>query len=1001
MPLQPQLFTVNVGSLRTDVDPRSLQPSVTPLDPRMLSPHSGVLELVNCVMTQTGAVVKRNGNVTQPLTFGPAATWQLATYRNSLIALGKVGNTPIARWSPTENVWSLQSDFFSNKGANRGPIITSKMNIAQSGLSATVPDCAISNNYIALTFEQIFSNIGGQTAQLIIDPVTGATIVSMTNAVTGIRPRVLLVNGFFIFICILSSGSISFTKIDATTGNQIGTVFAALSPHATNPLMDAIATGADTITVAYLHTDNTVHGINYTVSTATASATFQYTDNAGNSMPHPIAGIGLTSLSWVQQFFATTPILLVSDGSTGTIGHRFGNGVTSNATVDTVFVVQNYRNCTGWTVNATDYNVLLDLNAGGSAYLNSVSGATLVSGVVTFTNAIFPRLQLNSRPWKGPDGEVYAVFNFDSVTQPMNFLLRIPSTFVSSPPISTIPVARMQTYTSNGKTERQGALSSLLSFGSGAIVPLISRVRLESAAGQQFFDTGVNLYKFGFNDTIGPAKEAAGSLFTGGGFLREYDGYSYFEPAFHLYPEGVAAPTFSVGGGLVPGNTYNWIVVFRYIDAQGRIIRSSPSAAIQATVPGGDGTASFASIPTARVTSMFGQSLQIELYRTTNGGTTFYRVASTSNSLSAQTVSMTDAVSDANLVSGELLYTTGGVLAAQPANAVFALEQFDQRLVGIDAEDRSLIRMTSQFVDGVAPVWNENLAVRINNNFGDANALAVMDDKLIIFFANAIYYINGVGPDATGSGNYNSPQLIAVGDGVAANQVQSVVTTSDGVYFISARGICILTRGLQVQYIGQPMQTYMQNFVCTGAALMPDVTRIRWFSAAGTTIVYDYVHNIWGIFTGQPTSTAVNWNGLPVVADATGTNLYIESPGTYLERGAQFAQIITLPWLVLAGLRGYQRFYKVQGIGACADAATPIGVTFTYDFDPTTAHQQNVTPSTLWDWEARPARQWATALKLSIKETAPAGQGFTMNGVSLLYGVQPGLLPIAKTKRAV
>jgi hypothetical protein len=661
----------------------------------------------------------------------------------------------------------------------------------------------------------------------------------------------------------------------------------------------------------------------------------------------------------------------------------------------------NVRNVTGWTTAATDFAVLFE-TTGANGWLSKVNAGLSVGGVIT-TGIWHRGIVLRSKPLSSADGGIYVICAYDSTTQPMYVLMPVSADPVSN--VYPIAAARFQTWSASGKTEKASYLSTLLTYQGGIIYPSVYRQRLETAAGVTYFDYGLSLKIFAFNDpALDAPNEAHGCLWTPGGILHCFDGVRYHEHTWHTYPEGLSVAYSNVGGnGLVAGAVYNWIAVYRWINAQGQIVRSVPSAPLQSTVTGGNNTATV-TIPNARLTSIHDVTPQIELYRTAALGTAYFRVGNTQNNYSAATDNaIVDGVSDVNLSNGEALYAQpGGVLASQPPPPTSIVNVYDRRLWCVDAEDRTLLAFTNQFVDGVCAAFNETLGIRIADQYGDITQLATMDDKHVVFKEGAIYVINGIGPDTSGNGSYNPPQLICIGDGVARSQARSVIATNLGVFFLASRGICCLTRGLQVQFIGQPMQAYIAGFVCTGVVQMPDVNQIRWFSDNGTTIVYDYLHQVWGIHTNQSTIAVVLWNGLPVMADSQ-INLWLETAGTYLDRNFAFAQKVTLPNLSLAGLRGFERLYRVQGIGSCANATTTIGVNFVYDFDPSTAHEQNVTPRTLWDWEARPAKQTATTVKLTIRDllAGPVGPGFVMNGVTLIYGQKTGLRPVAKTQRAV
>lgn len=995
MALEKTPFTVTVAGLRTDIDEH------------LLPPNAGVLELENAVMSQTGAVSKRPGSPAMTNNLAPTGTmsptWQLGTHGQTLLSLGKVGSPPLAKYSPTLDLWENLS---AGAAPTRGPISVGVMPYAGGANQANNPDIALSGNYVANTFEYSLST--NLSYEQIIDGQTGKVIAQATPA--GVNPKVLCVNGAFVFIWVdPSSHNITFDKWVVanlgTTSAPTQTTVAASAFAGSDPYIDVQQLTSDKIIVVYSKSDGHVWSVDYTVSTATAGSLVQLRDSGGSSIQSS------QCLGWLQQSFATGPALIIADSGSGVKVHNFnvsGSAVVATAGLSTTIdagATTNIRNVTGWTTGATDFVVLFE-TTGTNPWQSFITASLKVGASVT--KGVWHRgLILRSKPVTNtPDGQVYIVCGYDSTTQPLYVLMPVSS----DPVTNTYPIAaaRFRTWSAGGKTEKASCLPSLLAYGSGAIYPAVYKTRLESASGSIYFDYGLAIETFSFNDTtLSRPKEANGCLWAPGGVLHAYDGSRFHEHIFHTYPEGLSV-TFSNtgGGGLNPGDTHEWIAVYRWINAQGQIVRSAPSAPVKATVTGGNNTA-LVNVPNCRLTSIHDISPQIELYRIQNGGVTYYhtkdsRFPYTENVYQASTDNqIQDTTSDADLVSGELLYAQpGGVLASQPPPPVISVDVFDDRLWGIHAEDKTLLVYTQQFVDGQAASFNEALGLRIRDQYGDLTATAVMGSTFLTFKEKAIAAVVGQGPDTSGRGGYNQPQLVVIGDGVASTAVKSIIVTTEGVYFISARGLCLLSPGLQVDVLS-PFQQYLPSFVCTGAVHLPQYNQIRWFSSGGTTLVWDYLHKISGIHTGQPTNSAKSWQNTVVTTDATGANRYKEVPGTFTDRGAQYALKVTFPWLLLAGLKGYVRLYRLMGIGSAPNGSIPMNIIFTFDFDPSTAHTQTVTPTVLWDWEARPAKPLASAFKITFVEASPNGAGPVIVGFTCVYGVKKGLKPVNKAHRAV
>jgi hypothetical protein len=165
-------------------------------------------------------------------------------------------------------------------------------------------------------------------------------------------------------------------------------------------------------------------------------------------------------------------------------------------------------------------------------------------------------------------------------------------------------------------------------------------------------------------------------------------------------------------------------------------------------------------------------------------------------------------------------------------------------------------------------------------------ALAPMDDKIIIFKQNAIYYINGAGPDNLGStavgcslGNYSQPTFIT--SVVGCTNQQSIVLTPRGLMFQSDKGIWLLGLDLSTEYIGAPVEAYNSSTV-TSAFVIPQTNFVLFTLSSGITLMYDYFYGQWGEFINVPAISATLYQGLHTYINKFG-QVFQENPGVYLD----------------------------------------------------------------------------------------------------------------------
>ncbi len=151
-----------------------------------------------------------------------------------------------------------------------------------------------------------------------------------------------------------------------------------------------------------------------------------------------------------------------------------------------------------------------------------------------------------------------------------------------------------------------------------------------------------------------------------------------------------------------------------------------------------------------------------------------------------------------------------------PPTSVMTL--FKSRLFLVDAEDKNLLWYSKQVIEST-PVEMSDLftlfvapTIGAQGNTGPITALSSMDDKLIIFKKNAIYYLVGVGPDNTGASNdFSDPVFVT--STVGCDEQNSIVFTPNGLQFQSDKGIWLLGRDLSTTYIGSPVEESNASYV--------------------------------------------------------------------------------------------------------------------------------------------------------------------------------------------
>lgn len=430
-------------------------------------------------------------------------------------------------------------------------------------------------------------------------------------------------------------------------------------------------------------------------------------------------------------------------------------------------------------------------------------------------------------------------------------------------------------------------------------------------------------------------------------------------------------------------------------------------------------------VPTLRLTYKVSPNpVRVVGYRWSTAQQTYYQFTSitspTSNSTTTDYVTIADTNSDAQILGQTLLYTTGGVVENIAAPASIASALYKNRVFLVDAEDQNLLWYSKQVIEGVPVEMSDLFTLYIaptsgaQGSTGPITALSAMDDKLIIFKQDAIYYLTGTGPDNTGAGNdFSDPVFVTSSVGCA--NPSSIVLMPNGIMFQSDKGIWLLSRDLSTSYIGSDVDSYNSKTVMS-AETIPGTNQVRFILDNSITLMFDYFYNQWGTFSNINAISATLYQGNHTYLNQYG-QVYQEAPGTYLDGSRPVLMSFKTGWINIAGLQGYERFYFMYLLG---NYYTPfkLNVALAYDYNSGPSQGVIVTPDnyspnwggdTLWGsgtawggpgkiFEARvfPKVQKCEAFQISITEIfdasfgVMAGQGLTLSGLNLIVGTKRG-----------
>lgn len=517
-----------------------------------------------------------------------------------------------------------------------------------------------------------------------------------------------------------------------------------------------------------------------------------------------------------------------------------------------------------------------------------------------------------------------------------------------------------------------------------------------------------------------------------GGVPSGYDGQTVAEYGFAYEPDtSICTVTGAAGGALTTNSTYRYLLVYEWYFADGSVDRSSPSnPAVPLTLNTVANTRAQIVVPNLQMSNKakdIGQirRVAIVVYRTTAGGSTYYRqtaidvpTSNMSDPGSATKTAFNDDLADSVLVTRPFIYTTGGVISnVIPPSSGFAAA-IDNRVWLANTEDDS-IWFSRFLVDGEAPGFNDTFVIPpFDRALGRVQAVAPLDEKKILFKTDAIYVVLGQGPSDTGAGDtYSTPARIP--SEVGCIEPRSIVATPEGLMFQSRSGIYLLTRSLTVVPVGKQIEDTLGAHAVVAATLVPELNCVRFAidTTDATVLEYDLFHGnasspVWTVHryydqtlgAANTIAAATWWNGYWTYINSNGRT-YSETFTAWTDTCGAQVVYVPMAWttapLSLTTRQDYQRVWHVSILG---DRYTDHDLTITVrsDDDVDSTATRTFTTTDIGTWlryqpQIHVVRQKCEAVTVGFADATPTstvvgnGRGATLSSVAIEFGVKPGL----------
>jgi len=446
-----------------------------------------------------------------------------------------------------------------------------------------------------------------------------------------------------------------------------------------------------------------------------------------------------------------------------------------------------------------------------------------------------------------------------------------------------------------------------------------------SIGGQVFYLHQLNSYAIQIPDDFNFQGFPRGAFYFGFGKLYELTRNTISEQGFFAFPQISIGAT--AGGGTIAAGKYLYAAHYEWTNGNGELVRSAVSEVLYTLAAGAASIDVFVTPP-----AFFSNKTNavVRIFRSTVNGRVLFSEANIAIS-NPWPLKYVDSYADTDLEKNEIIYTNGGVLQDFPFPAITSFTAFDNSIYAIDENNRNQIFISKTNSPGFALSLIAEASIQVETTDGPCTFLAKMDDKLIIFKKNTLYFTSGQGPSNVGAGStLFPPQFIT--SPVGCNQPNSIVVFPNGIIFKSQKGIWQLDRSLNVRYIGADVEAY-NDLTISSAELLSDKNKVKFTTLEGIILVYDYYYNTWNIetYSSGIVDTAIS-NNIFTTIDLNGV-ISAENDTINQRNNKNYSMRFTTGWVKLAGLIGFQRLYKIMFLGDYQGSHV-LKASIYYDYNP-------------------------------------------------------------------
>lgn len=440
-----------------------------------------------------------------------------------------------------------------------------------------------------------------------------------------------------------------------------------------------------------------------------------------------------------------------------------------------------------------------------------------------------------------------------------------------------------------------------------------------------FENTEIAKYVFTYGLATRSA-EVGSSTYLVKGALRTFTGATCEESAPLLFPEDVTIEDEGeTGSQLLPADgTYLYRVYYERVRPNNELTRSL-SLTFKYTVGATAATASL-TLPTLTHTMMEADGdWRIAVYRTeANKTDLFYLVTNpdltvstgvnryVANETDVNDVNLLDDMLDADLIKNKICPQSQGVLpVVQPAPGTIIGEANDRLFLAGGEYDTGVIGPSLLIFPGEPVLFSDELRFSVEEEGGEIEAMGALDGVLVVFKERRVYAVSGQGPSDAGGGQDFNVQRVTTD--VGCTQPGSVVETPEGLMFQSAKGLYIINRSFDTEYIGWPVETFNEQCIVS-AEVIPNSNIVVFLTSSGQSLSYDYFFKQWSSWTGHAGLDAINIGNDYHYLRSDG-KVRTRNEDAYLDDGQWYSMRLRTAPIRLDSIQDYMRVRRLNIVG--------------------------------------------------------------------------------------